>query len=318
MSENDSLRPIYVGHRKFLGALDLVVSFYTQKCQFKCSFCNLPLQSYDGKINAEQINAQIDWVFASNFEKLQAFQQFSIGNEGSILDDKRFPLESLEYLLNKTFEMPSLKVISFETRPEYLKKEKFEQVRKLVPNMKLDVTIGFETQDNHLRQVILNKTISQKLFESKVALLGELGVSLTSYIMIKPSPTMTESEGVAEAIATIEYLKKLSIKYNVNVTAYLNATYAAKGTPLASALVANSYIPPRIQNVAEILLKTEHLGIPIYAGLWSEGNEVIAGNYEAHEDYDANLRKAIKKCNQQGNLEPLHAHFSPHNYATAN
>ncbi|ALG68492.1 radical SAM protein [Beggiatoa leptomitoformis] len=290
-------RPIYMGKRKFLGLKDLVVSFYAQKCQFQCTYCNLPVKSHPDSLSADSIKEQIDWVFSEFADSLSSFQQFSVGNEGSIIDQSRFPAEAMDYLLERTRELTALEVLSLETRPEYISVDIIQHIRQRVTTPKIDVTIGFETQDDHLREVILKKSIRKKNFESKVKLLGELGVRLTCYVLLKPSPTMTEEEGISEAVASIEYLANICQQHGVELVIYLNPVYAAKGTPLAEAFRIHNYKPVRIQSVVEVIAEAREFNVPIYTGLWTESNAFSGGDYTIHPDYRPEIREAIRQYN---------------------
>src|SRR5437588_9498165 len=92
-------RPIYLGKRTFLGLKDLVVTFYTEQCPFRCAYCNLPTKSHVGPLAADWVKQQIDWSFEQYVDELDSFQQLPVGNEGSILDRRRFPSEAMAHLL---------------------------------------------------------------------------------------------------------------------------------------------------------------------------------------------------------------------------
>nr|VFK12942.1 MAG: hypothetical protein BECKLPF1236A_GA0070988_100801 [Candidatus Kentron sp. LPFa]VFK29024.1 MAG: hypothetical protein BECKLPF1236C_GA0070990_100792 [Candidatus Kentron sp. LPFa] len=290
--------PIYVGKRTFLGLRDLVVSLYAQKCQFKCAYCNLPEKSHPEPLDPETTKRQIDWVLDQNKNELPDFRQFSIGNEGSILDLGRFPKETLDYLLIQTGRFPNLEILSLETRPEYIKAPLMEEIQRVTGLPTIDVTVGFETQDDHLREVILKKNVRKKLMEQKIELLGEIGARLTSYVLLKPGPAMTEQDGIDEAIRTIGYLHEKCRYFNTDLVIYLNPVYASKGTPLARQFVIHGYRFPQIQSVIQIIAATKHLDVPIYTGLWSEENAEENGDYKSLDTHCAEVRGAVKQYNK--------------------
>ena len=315
LATSPQARPIYAGKRTFLGLLDLVVSFYAQACQFECAFCNLPMKSHPETLPADAIRRQVDWIFEEFAEHLPYFRQLSVGNEGSILDRSRFPQPAMDYLLERARALTALEVLSLETRPEFISADALEAVRRRLPVPTLDVTVGFETQDDHLREVTLKKNIRKKTFEARVKLLGEIGVRLTSYVLLKPGPAMTEEEGIREAIATVAYLAGICQRHGVELVVYLNPAYAARGTPLAEAFLANHYQPVRIQSVMQVIVETRHLQVPVYTGLWSEDNAVGGGNYTVHHDYDPAIRKAIKDYNKRQDFSLFEPFISPSPHA---
>lgn len=293
-------RPVYSGLRQFLGLQDLVISLYTKKCQFQCAYCAIPTRSSERDVEASEIVEQIDWLWQRYGDRLPTLQQISIGNEGSILDTQRFPKVAMDYFLNAIQSCPQLQVLALETRPEYVSEEYIDYILTQIPNgVQLDLTIGWETQNDFLRQVALNKKVSKKFFEKKLAILGQYGVRLTSYVLVKPGPTMTDEEGVTEAIATIDYLVEQCDRVGIDLIVYLNPTYIAKGSALEQQFNEVNYQPPRIQDIYRIVRETQEREIPIYTGLWSEGLSDESNDFTAREDYDPALRQYIYNLNQQ-------------------
>jgi archaeosine synthase beta-subunit len=296
--------PIYSGMRWFLGRRDLCVSFYTMKCQFTCSYCALPQRSANEPVAVGDLNAQIDGAFGDFAHEHAAIQQISFGNEGSALDPRRFYRESLHHLLDHAAQLPKLEVIAMETRPEYIREDVLRQIQART-DKRLDVTVGFETQDDDIRIRQLNKRISKRIMEERIALLGDLGVRLTSYVMVKPAPGMTDEHGVREAIATIAYLKEVCDRHGVELIAYLTPTYIAGGSVLARTVGADAYTPPTIQNILEVVLGGHELGVKVYTGLWNEGLAGDGEDFTGREGYDPAIRDAIAAFNRTDDFTSL-------------
>lgn len=311
---HDPAKPLYVGRRRFLGAPDLVISFYTTKCQFQCTYCALPTRSATGEVSAQQINAQIDHVFDGLADELGGFHQLSFGNEGSALDRRRFHRESLDHLLRRATSMDSLRVLSIETRPEYINRDYLQYVARTTHAPKLDVTVGFETQDDYIRQTVLRKKISRRVMEERVALLGAMGVRLTSYVLIKPAPRMTEEHGVCEAVATMEYLREICDRHGTELMIYLTPTYIAEGSYLQRTSEPGDWTAPTIQSIFEVVVAGHRMGLPVYTGLWSEELADESTDFRGREGYDPELRKAMVGFNRTRDfrhLEPFLPALAP-------
>lgn len=308
MNHHRATTPIYDGTRMFLGRRDLVISFYTRKCQFRCTFCALPQRSAADTVSRADLSAQIAGVFAAHRRELGGFRQLSFGNEGSALDPQRFHPESLRLLLDSAARlMPNLEVASVETRPEYISEARLADVKARLPGVTVDMTVGFETQDDKIRLQTLNKKISRRLMEDRIALLGALGVRLTSYVMVKPAPGMSEDDGVSEASATIEYLAGQCARHGTELVVYLTPLYIAEGSELARTR-GRDWTPPAIQSVLRVILAGHRLGVPVYTGLWSEGMAAGPGDYTARDGYDPEVRAAILLLNKTGSpaaVEPF-------------
>lgn len=284
----------------------MVISLYTEKCKYNCAFCDIASHSSSGHVTGSDINSQMDFVIDSYYNQLNQIEQVSIGNEGSILDGVTLPLESLYYILDKLSWFEKLQVLSLETRPEYLNDAILQDIIDRTDIPVVDVTVGFETQNDQIRNGQLHKGISRELFEEKAAVLGKLGIRLTAYVMLKPGFDMTEKEGVEEACATLHYLYRLCKKCKTNLIVYLNPTYIAKNSRLKDCMEKSHYMPPKIQSVLKVLLEAEKLNIPIYTGLSSESLCMENGDFKAHLDFDMNIFNAVRQFNKNQDYAVLH------------
>ena len=292
--------PIYTGKRQFLGRKDLVVSFYTKRCRYRrCSFCAIPSNSSDVPVSEEDINSQIDHVWNMFSSEISSFEQFSMGNEGSILDEITFPSGSLEYLIGKINSLDNSPVLSLETRAEFVSEDKLCRIKDMFSG-DVDVTVGFETQDDYVRNSVLGKGLSKELFESKVELLSDFGVRLTGYVMLKPSPYMTEPEGLKEAVDTVTYLSDITKARGVDLIVYLIPTYIAKGTPLARQMADMDYKPPLMSSIRRVTQHAHQLGVPVYLGLWSEGLAEPDGTSSQENVFERRARGNLIQFNRTG------------------
>ncbi|MBN2141954.1 hypothetical protein JW711_01365 [Candidatus Woesearchaeota archaeon] len=301
----DESEPIYHGKRKFLGLKDLVISFYTQKCPYQCPFCDLKNKSSATPVSLESQKSQVDWVLNKYSPEIGSFQQLSAGNEGSILDRARFFQPAMNYLIDATTQMTGLKVLSLETRPEFISYDYLSQIKEKIGSTIIDVTVGFETQDDKIRNDILGKNIQRSKFEEKVQILGALGAKLTSYVMLKPAPGMSEEQGITEAIKTIEYLKDLTATQAIDLVVYLNPTYVAENAPISRKMHALQYQPPSIQSALQVVFASHAMNVPIYVGLWSENLAGKAGDFNCRADYNPLIKKALKEFNQTQDMHML-------------
>jgi radical SAM enzyme (TIGR01210 family) len=240
----------------------------------------------------------VDWLFHHYEGEIETFDQLSAGNEGSILDQRRFPVEVLGYLIQRANAIGALKVLSLETRPEYITQARIKEILRSSKADKVDVTVGFETRDDALRNGVLKKRLDRKQFEETIVLLGALGVRLTSYVMLKPGPAMMEEEGVREAVATIRYLADTCRGASTELVIYLNPTYVAEHSPLARAMKETGYKPPKIQSVVRTIIEAVDLGVPVYTGLWCENIAECGNDFTGRKDYDERFRAAVRAFNK--------------------
>ena len=303
-SEVDDLRaPIYLGTRRFLGVKDLVVSFRAQRCERRCSFCGLRDSSPAEPVPEEDLKAQVDALLNKYRDDLESIEQLSAGNEGSILDGRRFPRGALGYLLRQSAALTRLHTLSLETRPEYVSAATIAHIRSLAHAQLLDFTVGFETQDDWIRNEVLHKSLSRQAFERVVCVVGQSAARLTVYVLLKPAPGMTDEEGEEEARATMLYLRTLARRWNTEVVVYLNPTYGVVNQ--LSQDFWRGFTPPTIQSVMETLVVGLEAGLQMYVGLWSEGADDSRLDYTTRDNYDRNIRAAILRYNKTGRSDLL-------------
>lgn len=289
--------PLYHTQRSFLGLNDLVISYYTQVCShLKCTHCNLHADSANGEMPAEKIKAQTDWVFSKYNGSLPLVERVSIGNRGSILDPNTFPQEALLHVLERTGQSINPHVFSLETRAEYITKDQLRLLRDNFEGDSIYVTVGFETRNDDIRNGVLRKALPIDVFERKVSLLGEFGISLTPYVMLKPGPTMTEQQGVEDVKNTMKYLADLRDTKGVDIVIYLSPTYVAKGTELAKEMVKENYEPPKESSVLEVVRFSDSLGIKTFVRLDDE---------EVSSDSEAEAKRKIISHNNTGESSSL-------------
>jgi uncharacterized Fe-S cluster-containing MiaB family protein len=106
-------------------------------------------------------------------------------------------------------------------------------------------------------------------------------VRLKAYLMLKPHHSLTEAEGIAEAIDGLDHLAGLGRKFGVPVSIHLNPTYIARGCKLTEELIALGYQPPELSSVVEVVRAAVDRGLPIYVGLDDEGLSVEGGVFRS-------------------------------------
>lgn len=261
----DPTRPLYHGTRQILGLYDLAVSFKTNRCPHSCNFCAYSQLSREVSVSKDQLIEQIDWILNEYSRELGRLEQVSVRNEGSVLSAQQFHPEALGYLIAQAGRLPLLKKISLETRLEYATEDRLrELMASLSPGIELELAVGFETQDEYIRNTVLGKQLDRAIFEERVGLLSRQRVSLTAYIMLKPDPQMSEQEGIQEALKSADYLSELCRRSGTNLTIYVNPTFVAKGSALATAMESAGYQPPSIDSLNRVMAEAGKKGIRIY------------------------------------------------------
>ena len=285
MSEpRDTRRPLFHWYVDCALGKELVVALYTRPCRYgRCAFCALPGLSLGGEaVSARDIDRQVDHVLGEyTAEQLAVVAKVSIYTASSSLDQECLPTRSLMYLSLKIADLPSLQMVSLETRPEYVEDWELKALRAVLgEGVRIEIGVGYETHDPVLRNEVLGKGLTRDKLVRLVAYLGDNGLDLKAYLMLKPHHSLTEQQGIVEAINGVEELAQLGLDHGVPVSIHLNPTYIAKGCRLTDELVAHGYEPPELTSIIEVVRASVERGLPIYVGLDDEGLAIEGGTFQ--------------------------------------
>ena len=147
--------------------------------------------------------------------------------------------------------------------------------------VRLEVGLGYETHDPHLRNKVLGKGLSERALRGMFVTLADNECALKAYLMLKPHHSLTEQDGILEAQAGLSHLAGLGREFGVPVSIHLNPTYIAEGCRLTGELVAHGYEPPELSSVLEVVRSSCTLDLPIYVGLDDEGLAIAGGTFES-------------------------------------
>ena len=216
---------------------------------------------------AEQIITSEEYVnqFMSAFNEfnLQRYHALSLYNAGSLLNEKEMPFSALEEIfcfISK--KLPNLKQLIIESRLEYITKEKLEILQKILGNnIRLAVGIGFESQNDIVRNFLINKGVSKRRFEKVIDLTNSLNIQSIVYLILKP-PFLTEREGIEDAIESTKYLSALKVS-QINYE-----TMTIEDNTLVNILYEKGYYhPPWLWSVIEILKRVHPFAKPFLTPL---------------------------------------------------
>lgn len=265
----------------------LFIVFYSQACRWaRCLGCNLPSKMSVEHVPFDALIRQIDYLFnlPEIIERYDSIDKLIVSNNGSILDEATFSSTALMYLMARiNMYFRTLKVLALESRPEYVDIAELEFLARSLQegerSTALELCIGFEAFDEHIRNDVFDKGLTLHVFEEMVQKMAPYNYRLKCYFMLKPVPGMTDNEAVEDIRQAIDYLDTISAKYDIAVNMHLNPTYAAHGTLLGRAFLQGEYVPPSLQDLARAASYTQGKGLSVFLGLSDEGLAEKGGSF---------------------------------------
>jgi len=292
---SDDIRlPLLTMVRRFLHWTDLLVILRTKRCRYHCSFCTLPSRSLPNSPSHEILWEQWSSSLKACQDWLPQIDSISLGNEGSVLDRATLDSEIFKKIIESLKDScRNAKRIALETRPEFVSIDECKFVSQTCQGLNVDLTIGLETIDDHIREKILGKSMTRKSFEEAFSLAGQFDFSSTIYVVVKSNPFHDNNEAFEEAIATVEWVKALANFYKVKLILRLNPLYIPRDSKLAVKLGTAMYKPPSLLLVIDVLEKVYDPTVKWFVGLSTEGLADRELTYKGAYPYSPDAVRAL-------------------------
>lgn len=305
---SDHSHPILHTVRRFLGKLDFVILFRTRRCPFSCYFCSLPTRSPQEEVSARDILAQFEYSVKYHQKRQKEIDMISFGNEGSILSERSFNFDSLLSIIYQCGEFfPAYRTLRLETRLEEVSSYKIERLLSTLRGRALEIITGFETQDDKLRNVVLNKYLPRQLFEDRIQLLSRHGVSASVFVLLKPDLRMSEEGGIQEAIETCSYLINLAHRFQLFLTIRLNPVYLPNGSKYETEAKALNYVPPSLLSVAKVISRCWDERMKFYVGISSEHLAPKENTYSGNPHSTCRQMRLLQRFNQKNDINIINS-----------
>lgn len=280
-------RPAQMWFQQSHEGLILFIVFYTKACRWgRCAGCALSSKVSPGHVPCKALMEQVDYVFRCRqvLARQQLIRKVIISNNGSIFDQKTFAKRALQYLfVQLARNLPNVTTLTLESRPEYVRQAELEFVSRVLSRigsrMRVEIAVGFEAFDDHIRNNVYNKGLSLAAFERFMERVAPFGYRVKCYVMYKPAPDMTEREAVTDVHRAMDYLARIAGRYDVEINVHINPTYVAAGTMLEEAFRDGRYQPPMLGDVADAIRYARGKLFSVFVGLTDEGLAVEHGSF---------------------------------------
>jgi archaeosine synthase beta-subunit len=254
---------VRIGHVDQKTVDRFVVHFRSNGCLWDkqaggCTMCGFWSETAQFKRPITHQNFVNQFVDVLQTHELQKYPVLSLYNAGSLLAEPEIPFSAVEEIMGLVArKLPDLKRVIIESKVEYVDKEKLRTLKNILGNRtQLALAIGFESQDDTVRNLCINKGCSKKLFENCIEFTGSEGLHSIVYLILKP-PFLTEREAIDEAVASTKYVSRVGVSeinyetMTVESDTFVNLLYTQ-----------GQYRLPWLWSVADILKQVRPIATP--------------------------------------------------------
>jgi radical SAM enzyme (TIGR01210 family) len=219
-------------------------------------------------------------------------------NAGSFLNENEIPAVARREIFQIIAGNPHIKVVTIESRPEFITKEIIREIEKILKNKRVEIGVGLEMEDDFLREICVNKGFNFKRYEHCAKLLSNSNLYLLTYILVKPL-FLTTRESIDQAVRTAEWVSTLGSKI-----ISLEPVSMQKGTLVEYFFNKNLYSLPWGWDIIEIMKKIYNLPLEIRIGGFEffPIPKLFISNCPL---CNKRLYEAISKYNSNKDLKPL-------------
>jgi radical SAM enzyme (TIGR01210 family) len=234
-----------------------------------CTFCFYQgaVDSYVGKLPLSE--REFNALFAAGFNTMRhTCDAICYFTAGSALNPGEIPPGTMRYIANSVARSKRPKMLRVESRAPWITAEAVRPIATTLRNVgkTFDIAIGFESQDDGVRNRLLNKGMTKKQFELAVTTARENGARVTAYIMLKGHWRLGEGYAIEECVRSIQYAFGIGVAEVQLQPLFI----CADGSIMERKFREGAVKPPWLWSIAEVFRRTLHMGPVILGPLDSE------------------------------------------------
>jgi len=270
-----------------------------------CSMCGYVQDANIENVKPEYILKQFEHALNNKLEEIREDNNnyvLKIFNSGSFFDETEIPNHIREQIYKKISEIPNIKEIVVESRVEYITHENLATMDNLLHKKEIEIGIGLETANDHIRQHFINKGLTLAEFKTALGTCQENNIGVKAYLLLKP-PFLNEQSAIDDCVSSI----RTCINLNVN-TISINPLNIQRGSLAEYLWYQNRYRPPWFYSLFKCLKKaisqedlsnTRVLSDPSGAGTKRGIHNCLK------RECNESMKRILKKFIQKQNIDEL-------------
>jgi hypothetical protein len=205
-----------------------VCPYYAAERCFHCDIGAGEGAAFDHTTNRQRLA----WFREHEELHLAAINHLVLYNSGSMLNSREMPPELLDEILAFTRSLPSVRVISLDSREAYIRSDTLTRILNVLGSgLTVRPILGIESADDRIRNEVLQKqmprTAITRVFSDLAALAAALGqgrIGLDVNIVIA-GPGTTEESAVDDAVNSARFALTSGALHGVKVDLNLHPYY---------------------------------------------------------------------------------------------
>jgi hypothetical protein len=218
-----------------------------------CSMCGYIEDANIDPVDPIYLKNQFDFALNQSLDQIENDNNkyvLKIFNSGSFFDDSEVSKDVRTYIYNQINAIPRISEFTVESRTEYLTPEKLKALTEQLPEKYIEIGIGLESVDTHIRNTYIHKNLSFEDFQKAVELCHSYNIGVKAYLLFKP-PLINEKAAIDDCSHSIQKLLDLNVE-----TVSVNPCNVQKGSFVEYLWHSNRYRPPWFYSLFECFLKT--------------------------------------------------------------
>ncbi|MFX0027728.1 MAG: archaeosine biosynthesis radical SAM protein RaSEA [Candidatus Hermodarchaeota archaeon] len=218
-----------------------------------CTMCGYIQDANIGGVSQEQVIKQFDYAFNTKIKEITNDEDnfiLKIFNSGSYFDDDEISSDTRKHIYEKIEEIENIREFVVESRIDYINSHKLRELKEGLKKKYIEIAIGVETTNDHIRNCYINKGTSFQDFKTVLNLCKENHIGVKSYLLLKP-PFLNEQAAIDDCITSVSTLINLGI-----TTISINPLNIQKGTLVESLYQQNRYRPPWYYSLFKVFKKS--------------------------------------------------------------
>ncbi|KAB7613626.1 hypothetical protein F9L33_09615 [Amylibacter sp. SFDW26] len=245
-----------------------------------CPFCAFPIfarhvvrgPGFENDFSAWTLDTQTyTEMFQQSLDLFPVADKITVFNGGSFFPEAELP-KAFQDLVYKTVSgLPGTKQLMVEAYPKFISKTALRRAKEHLGEKDFMVGIGFESENDFVRNKLLKKRIDRNEFEAKVRLMQSMGVQVFVYAFLG-APGLDDRQSLEEAKSTCRYLHNLGVDEIA-----LSCAFVPPGSPIEELYNHEKFRPPWLWSILEVQKLAEKEGWPLSIGGFEDFPPPVSG-----------------------------------------